>query len=304
LLKQPPYRDPGRLVRVWSSMPERGLSQSLTSMPDYQVMRDQNRSLEGLGAYMQTTFNVTELENPERAPAARVSASLLGVLDVAPALGSRFTDNAERWGEHRLVLISEGLWRRRFGGSAAAVGRTLIIDEEPFTIVGVMPAAFRFPDARTELWTPLSCHWWTPPIVHPAGATEMSNRWEPNWYLLERYEADMGGLIVVYDDLALPLGKLRVRQKGSAGGHNGIKSIISALDSDDFLRVRVGIQPSREVGGVRDFALSRVAKGDRQLLDQTEDFATKAVETLIAFGVEKAMAEYNGLDLREETKDN
>jgi len=122
--------------------------------------------------------------------------------------------------------------------------------------------------------------------------------------VLERYEADMGGLIVVYDDLALPLGKLRVRQKGSAGGHNGIKSIISALDSDDFLRVRVGIQPSREVGGVRDFVLSRVAKGDRRLLDRTEDFATKAVETIIAFGVEKAMAEYNGLDLREETKDN
>ena len=122
--------------------------------------------------------------------------------------------------------------------------------------------------------------------------------------VLERYEANACDLIVVYDDLALPLGKLRVRQKGSAGGHNGIKSIISALDSDDFLRVRVGIQPDREVGGVRDFVLSRVAKGDRLLLDQAENFAAKAVETLIAGGVEKAMAEYNGLDLREETKDN
>jgi PTH1 family peptidyl-tRNA hydrolase len=122
--------------------------------------------------------------------------------------------------------------------------------------------------------------------------------------VLERYEASAGDLIVVYDDLALPLGKLRVRQKGSAGGHNGIKSIISALGSDDFLRVRVGIQPDREVGGVRDFVLSRVAKADRQLLEQAEDFAAKAVETLIAGGVEKAMAEYNGLDLREEIKDN
>ena len=117
--------------------------------------------------------------------------------------------------------------------------------------------------------------------------------------VLERYEADMGGLIVVYDDLALPLGKLRVRQKGSAGGHNGIKSIVSTLGSDEFLRIRVGIQPDRNVHDVRDFVLSRIAKLDRPLLDQAEDLAVKAVETLIADGLEKAMAEYNGMDLRE-----
>ena len=122
--------------------------------------------------------------------------------------------------------------------------------------------------------------------------------------VLERFESTVRDLVVVYDDIALPLGKLRVRQKGSAGGHNGIKSIISTLGSDEFLRVRVGIQPDREVGDVRDFVLSRVTKGDRTLLDQTEDIAVKAVETLIAGGIEKAMAEYNGIDLRQEKKDN
>jgi PTH1 family peptidyl-tRNA hydrolase len=111
-------------------------------------------------------------------------------------------------------------------------------------------------------------------------------------------------MIVVYDDLALPLGKLRVRQKGSAGGHNGIKSIISTLGSDEFLRVRVGIGPDREVGDVRDFVLSRVTKTDRALLDRTEEIAVRAVETLIAYGIDKAMAEYNGIDLREETKES
>src|SRR4030095_145906 len=126
----------------------------------------------------------------------------------------------------------------------------------------------------------------------------------------ERLESSARDIIVVYDDLALPLGKLRVRQKGSAGGHNGIKSIISTLGSDEFLRVRVGIRPDREFGDVRDFVLSRVAKGDQALLVQTEDIAVKAVETLIAASIEKAMAEYNGIDLREgsaaegRTKDN
>src|SRR5262245_32028801 len=66
--------------------------------------------------------------------------------------------------------------------------------------------------------------------------------------LFERCESGAADMIVIYDDLALPLGKLRVRQKGSAGGHNGIKSIVSSLGSDEFLRVRVGIQPDRDVG--------------------------------------------------------
>jgi peptidyl-tRNA hydrolase, PTH1 family len=122
--------------------------------------------------------------------------------------------------------------------------------------------------------------------------------------VFERFESTASDMIVVYDDLALPAGKLRVRQKGSAGGHNGIKSIVSTLGSDEFLRVRVGIRPEREIGDVRDFVLSRVGKVDRNLLDQTEDIAVKAVETLIADGIDKAMAEYNGVDLREEAKDN
>src|SRR3989449_6645106 len=117
--------------------------------------------------------------------------------------------------------------------------------------------------------------------------------------LFERFEASIRDVIVVYDDVALPLGKIRIRQKGSAGGHNGVKSIISALGSDEFLRIRIGIQPDWTIGCVRDFVLSPVAKIDRELLDQAEDVAGKAGVTLIAQGVEKAMSQYNGLDLRD-----
>jgi len=118
--------------------------------------------------------------------------------------------------------------------------------------------------------------------------------------VFERFDSTAATMIVVYDDLALPVGKLRIRQKGSAGGHNGIKSIISSLATDEFLRIRVGIQPDRETGDVRDFVLSRVAKNDRALLDQTEETAAQALETLIAQGIDQAMAQYNGIDLREE----
>jgi PTH1 family peptidyl-tRNA hydrolase len=101
----------------------------------------------------------------------------------------------------------------------------------------------------------------------------------------------------------LPLGKLRIRQKGSAGGHNGVKSVVSACGSDEFLRVRVGILPDRPVSQMRDFVLSRVAKADGKLLGQAEAAAADAVEALIADGAEKAMATFNRLDLREAKED-
>src|SRR5262249_6564381 len=117
--------------------------------------------------------------------------------------------------------------------------------------------------------------------------------------LFERFEATPRDVIVIYDDIALPLGKIRVRQKGSAGGHNGIKSLISAFGSDEFLRIRVGIQPDREIVDVRDFVLSPVARADWKLVEQAEEVAVKAVNTLIAAGIDEAMSQYNGIDLRE-----
>jgi len=128
--------------------------------------------------------------------------------------------------------------------------------------------------------------------------TYMNNTGSALPAVFDRFESSAVEMIVIYDDLALPLGKLRVRQKGSAGGHNGIKSIVSALESDEFLRIRIGIMPDRQINDTRDFVLSQVGKTDRALLDQTEEVATKAVETLIGEGIEKTMAAYNGVDLR------
>jgi PTH1 family peptidyl-tRNA hydrolase len=137
------------------------------------------------------------------------------------------------------------------------------------------------------------------PAVLVAPQTYMNNSGAAMPPLFERFEAGPGDVIVIYDDIALPLGKIRIRQKGSAGGHNGIKSLVSAFGSDEFLRIRVGIQPEREIGDVRDFVLSQVAKADLKLLDQAEEVAVKAVDTLVAAGIDEAMSQYNGIDLRE-----
>src|SRR5262245_24422751 len=121
--------------------------------------------------------------------------------------------------------------------------------------------------------------------------------------VFERFNGSAKDLIVVYDDVALPIGKIRIRRRGSAGGHNGIKSLISACDSDEFLRVRVGILPERPIDDVRDFVLSAVAKADRTLLDKAELTAVSAMESLLLQGADSAMATFNSMDLREVKED-
>lgn len=117
-------------------------------------------------------------------------------------------------------------------------------------------------------------------------------------------DAEIGDLIVVYDDLAIPMGKVRVRQKGSDGGHNGLRSVVSTLASDHFPRVRVGIEPTGPVLDVREYVLSAVRSADQELLNRTEDLAASAVETLIVGGVDKAMALFNGVDLRDRKEED
>ena len=106
-------------------------------------------------------------------------------------------------------------------------------------------------------------------------------------------------LIVLYDELAIPLGQLRIRERGSAGGHNGIKSILSSLGSDEFIRVRIGVgKPPTVTGreikaGGTDYLLSPMRKMMLQELDVVLDDAVRAVETILKDGVKKAMNEFN-----------
>ncbi len=117
--------------------------------------------------------------------------------------------------------------------------------------------------------------------------------------LLERFGPD-SRLMVISDDLALPVGKIRIRERGSAGGHNGLKSISSAYGSGEYTRVRVGIMPDRGVEDGKEFVLSEVRKTDRETLRRAESLAADAVEHILKSGPRSAMAEYNGMDLNEE----
>ena len=119
--------------------------------------------------------------------------------------------------------------------------------------------------------------------------------------LLDRFGQN-SRLLVLSDDIALPVGRIRIRERGSAGGHNGLKSIGSALGTEEYIRVRVGILPDgppEKQGDMRDYVLSTVRKGHRALLADAEALAADAVEEILARGVREAMSKYNGIDLRE-----
>jgi peptidyl-tRNA hydrolase, PTH1 family len=121
--------------------------------------------------------------------------------------------------------------------------------------------------------------------------------------LLERYELKPDRLIVVYDELDLPWGSMRIRLKGSAAGHNGVKSLIGSLGSNEFTRVRIGIDPGSPVKGAQ-YVLAPFKRAQKQDVEETVGRAADAVEFIIAEGAAQAMTKYNrraqGLNTEEE----
>ncbi|HEY0546263.1 MAG TPA: aminoacyl-tRNA hydrolase [Pyrinomonadaceae bacterium] len=112
----------------------------------------------------------------------------------------------------------------------------------------------------------------------------------------KRHEARAQGakeLIVISDDLALPFGTIRLRPRGSAGGHNGLKSIIAALKTEEFARLRIGIQPPHPVGDTRRFVLEEFSRSERDEVEKILERSADALRAVLRDGIEKAMATHN-----------
>jgi putative ABC transport system permease protein len=161
LLRALPYPEPGRLVRFWESNPGRGWLEFAASAPNFADWRKQQSVCEQLAAYEFNNFNFTGSGEPERVAALRVTANLFSVLGVAPAHGRNFLPEEEQSGRNHVAVLSDGLWRRRFGADPNLIGRQIQLSGESYTVVGVMPPDFQFSQG-IGLWTPLT--------LAPAGA--------------------------------------------------------------------------------------------------------------------------------------
>ena len=156
LLRPLPYHQPDQLVRMIQASPKLGLPSWGVSQADFNAYREQNRSFESMAIYTSGEINLNGDGEPDRLPVGIVTADFFKVLGMNPILGRTFQEGEDSPGKNAVCVIGYGLWQRRFGGDTNIVGRTLILNHAPVHVVGVMPAAFKFPTAEIDLWTPMA----------------------------------------------------------------------------------------------------------------------------------------------------
>ena len=156
LLKPLPFPDPDRLVQIWTHSPR--YARDAVSAADRRDWQAENTVFTDIALYNPlANFNLTDGDGaPERLLAGRISANSHAVLGVVPALGRPFTEDEDEVGHERVAILSDGLWRRRFGADPAIVGRTIRLSGVPHEVVGVMGPDFPYPERPYDLWVPLT----------------------------------------------------------------------------------------------------------------------------------------------------
>ena len=167
LVRPLPYHDPSRLVLLWEQFALQGLERIPVSAPEFRDYEKQARSFDGIAAFNYTMFNLSAGDLSERIQGAVVSPSLFALLGARPLRGRTFSPDEQQVGRDDVVVISEGLWRRRFNSDPAVVGNKLLLNDRGYTVVGIMPARFEFPlplfnvqgnrfAERADIWKPVA----------------------------------------------------------------------------------------------------------------------------------------------------
>jgi putative ABC transport system permease protein len=169
LLRPLPFPEPDRLVQLWESQPAKGYSRNVVNPINFLDWRERTRSFEGMAAVLGLITNLTGLGDPLALTGMQVSPEFFSILQVSPALGRAFIPAEGLPGQEHVAILSFGLWQSRFGGDPTVVGRKIVVDGAPNTIIGVMPRGFALPKHNAEIWTPI-------PIVR-------SKDWEGGRYL-------------------------------------------------------------------------------------------------------------------------
>jgi putative ABC transport system permease protein len=155
LLRPLPFQNPERLVMLDENSQKRGVASMGVSYPNFLDWREQNRVFEDVAAYSESSYSLTGAGEPEQLRGARISSGLFEILGVAPQLGRNIRPEEDRPDNDNVALLSYGLWQRRFGGNPGVVGQTVNINNRARTVIGVMPAGFKFPEVA-DVWVPLA----------------------------------------------------------------------------------------------------------------------------------------------------
>ncbi|HVG18824.1 MAG TPA: ABC transporter permease, partial [Blastocatellia bacterium] len=156
LLRPLPYKNPDRISMVWLDNKRMGVDQDWHSYPNFMDYKEQSQTFDDMAAFNDRSFNLTGAGEPVRITGVWATASLFSVLGIEPALGRAFTVEEEEPGKNLVVVLSNGLWQRRFGADPNVLGQLINLNGVNREIIGVMPASFVFPEKETEMWVPLS----------------------------------------------------------------------------------------------------------------------------------------------------
>jgi putative ABC transport system permease protein len=154
LLKPLPFRDAERLVLVWEEQPKIGAVRDNVPPATYVDWKNQNHVFDEVGALTWQSYNLTGEGEPEKVATYGVTANIFPMLGVEPALGRNFLADEDKPGGARVVILSHGLWQRRYGGEQSIIGRDILLNGEKHTVVGVMPAGFQFLQSYIGMWVP------------------------------------------------------------------------------------------------------------------------------------------------------
>ena len=144
-LRPLPYTEPDRVMTVWEANPQLDIGQDAVSAGTYRDWTERAGSFASLGAYSFETLVLGGTDQPVQISAAAVSPSVFDVVDVRPTLGRGFREEEATPGNNFVVVLSDGLWAQRFGADPGVIGTAIVLDGQPFTVVGVMPPRFEFP---------------------------------------------------------------------------------------------------------------------------------------------------------------
>lgn len=223
ILNPLPYQNAERLAVLWTDNAKQNLHEERTSYPNYEDWRKQATTFADMAFCSAFTVNLTAGDEPERIVAGRSSANFFALMGVEPILGRAFTNEEEERGE-RLVLLSYGLWQRRFGSSPDVIGKSLEIDEAKAVVVGIMPPTFQLPTKDTEVWEPLTLF--------------------PNWNALKTKRDTPSGFVI--GRLRPQVGFAQAQADMNVVGSNLARQYPQLAASLDFFGFSINVEPLRD----------------------------------------------------------
>src|SRR6185503_12283913 len=155
LLRPLPFQNPEQLMMLDETASKRGISSMGVSFPNFADWREQNHVFEDIAAYQGDTYTVVDGGEPEQISGARVSAGMFEILGVSPTLGRTFLTEEDHPNQDAVIILSDGLWRRRFAADPNLIGQMITTGSRPRTVIGVMPPGFKFPNVA-DLWVPMA----------------------------------------------------------------------------------------------------------------------------------------------------